>query len=135
MGRPTKRTPEREQRLLSALRDGNTRQASCAYAGISEHTLARWLERYGDFAEAVKKGEAAAEMRHVATIALAAHDGVWTASAWWLERRRNQQWGKIDRVEVTVRQQAERLAAELGLDAAELLAEAERIVAGAGARG
>jgi hypothetical protein len=35
VGRPTKRTPERQQRLLSALAAGNTRTAACHYAGIT----------------------------------------------------------------------------------------------------
>lgn len=53
----------------------------------------------------------------------------------WLARRYPADWAKRDEVVVTIRQQAERLASELGLDPAELLAEAERIVAGANARG
>jgi hypothetical protein len=48
MGRPTKRTAEREQRLLSALAGGNTRQAACHYAGITRETLSCWLERFPD---------------------------------------------------------------------------------------
>lgn len=129
VGRPTKRTPEREQRLLEALRAGNTRKAACHYAGIGEETFARWL-RIGDFGDSVKKAEADAEVRHVANIARAAQEGTWQASAWWLERRRSDDYARRDKVEVTVRQTAEKLAADLGLDPDELIAEAELIVAG-----
>lgn len=87
MARPSKRTPEREARLYEALRAGNTRRASCAYAGISESTLATWLERYNDFRDAIEKAEADAEIRNVAIIQKAASD-TWQAAAWWLERRR-----------------------------------------------
>ena len=87
MARPTKRTPEREARLYEALRAGNTRRASCSYAGISESTLATWLERFDDFRDAVEKAEADAEIRNVAIIQRAATD-TWQAAAWWLERRR-----------------------------------------------
>jgi transposase len=87
MARPTKRTPERETRLLEALRAGNTRRASCAYAGIDQDTLANWLRRWSDFSDAVEKAEADAEIRNVAIIQKAASE-TWQAAAWWLERRR-----------------------------------------------
>jgi hypothetical protein len=87
VGRPTKRTPEREQRLLDALRAGNTIQHACRYADISDETYANWSRRSLEFLERVKKAEADAIVRHVANIAKAAADGQWTASAWWLERR------------------------------------------------
>jgi hypothetical protein len=86
VGRPTKRTPEREQRLLDALRAGNTIQHACRYADISDVTFDNWRKDLA-FLAAVKKAEADAIVRHVANIAKAAQDGQWTASAWWLERR------------------------------------------------
>lgn len=87
MARPTKRTPEREARLMEALRAGNTRRASCAYAGIDQDTLANWMRRYSDFSDAVEKAEADAEIRNVAIIQKAATES-WQAAGWWLERRR-----------------------------------------------
>lgn len=93
MARPTKRTPEREARLYEALRAGNTRRASCAYAGISESTLATWLERYNDFRDAIEKAEADAEIRNVAIIQKAA-SATWQAAAWWLERKRKGDWAQ-----------------------------------------
>jgi transposase len=127
-GRPTKRTPETEKRLLDALRAGNTRRASCAYAGISDETFANWCKRFLEFLEAVEKAEADAEVRHVANIAKAAGEGVWTASAWWLERRRPKDWGKTDRLELI--QTVRLLAEQQGLSEDEknaAVAEAERI--------
>lgn len=131
MSRPSKFTPDRVERILTALRAGNTRMAAAAYAGVHRDTLADWMARHSAFSADVQKAEADAEVRHVANIAKAAQDGNWTASAWWLERRRHQDWGKVDRVEVNIRREAERLADELGLDATEILAEAERIASGA----
>jgi transposase len=127
VARPTKRTPEVEQRLCDALRAGNTRRAACLSAGVEQHTFQRWLLRFAQFAQAIQKAEADAEVRHVANIAKAAADGVWTASAWWLERKRPDEWGRRERVDLTIRQHAERLAQEQGLDVEELIAEAERI--------
>ena len=126
-GRISKYTPDRVERIVAALRAGNTRQAACAYGSISDETFATWCRRYVEFLDAVKKAEADAEVRHVANIAKAATDGTWTASAWWLERRRHEDWGRKDRVNIVhvVRQMAE----EAGLneaETAEALAEAER---------
>src|SRR5262249_28454299 len=129
LGRPSKFTPEREGRLLDALRAGNTRSAACQYAGISDETFARWLARYVDFVEAVKSAAPPAEVPMVARIAHAAQDGTWQAAAWWLERRRPDDYGRRDRVDVELKLQLKRLAAELELDPAEMLAEAERLVA------
>jgi hypothetical protein len=94
MGRPSKRTAEREERLLTALAAGNTIRASCIYAGIGVQTMADWRERSRDFRDAVEKAEADAEVRFVAQIAKAAHDGTWQAAAWWLERRRPLDYGR-----------------------------------------
>jgi hypothetical protein len=113
---------------LQALTAGNTRRAACAYAGVSEDAFAAWLGRYADFADAVKKAEAQAEVKMVATV-VQASTKQWQAAAWWLERRRADDFSRRDKVEITVRQHAEKLAAELGLDPEELIAEAERIVA------
>jgi hypothetical protein len=93
-GRPTKRTPEREQRLLDALSAGNTIQHACRYADISDETYANWSRRSLEFLERVKKAQAEAIVRHVANIAKAARDGQWTASAWWLERRYPEDYGR-----------------------------------------
>jgi transposase len=92
-GRPTKYSPEVEKKICDALRAGNTRKASCGYAGIGETTLATWLADpdFGDFGEAVKKAESDAEVRNVAIIQKAS-DKSWTAAAWWLERRRKDDW-------------------------------------------
>ena len=128
MARPTKYTPETVKRIVDALAAGNTRRAAAAYGGIDEDTLGRWLRRYADFADAVKNAEAQAEVGHVARIAQASAAGTWQASAWWLERRRHADWGKVDRVEVEIRRAAEKLADEYGLDATELIREAEEIV-------
>jgi len=112
---------------LSALSAGNTRQAACFYAGISDETLANWMRRSLEFLERVKKAEADAEVRMVAQVARAAQEGTWQAAAWWLERRRPEDYGRRDRVEVTLRREAERLAGELGLQVDELIREAERL--------
>jgi hypothetical protein len=126
-------TPELQERVLQAIRAGNTREATANYAGIGRTTLFRWLEQgeastsgqYRDFWNAVKKAEADCEVRNVGIIQMACQGGQvlerktvtkadgavevsekysraeWTAAAWWLERRRPDDWGRKDRHEIT----------------------------------
>jgi hypothetical protein len=129
-GRPSKYTPERVKRITDALAAGNSRRAAAAYGGISDDALGAWVRNFADFAEAVKSAEAQAEVSHVANIAQAARGGSWQASAWWLERRRHQEWGKVDRLEIEIRRTAERVAAATGADPDWLVKRAAEIVAG-----
>jgi transposase len=127
-GRPSKRTPEREKRLLDAIRAGSTRKAACAYAGISDETLANWCRRSLDFLDALARAEAEYEVKCNAIISQAAQTDARHAE-WWLERRRPEEYGRKDRIDLNViRSEAERLARELGLDPAEVMAEAELIL-------
>lgn len=87
----TKYTEERTTRIIQALRAGNTRKAACHYAAVSVDAFAAWLKRYPEFAEAVAKAEADAEIRNVAIIQRAA-EGTWQAAAWWLERKVKADW-------------------------------------------
>lgn len=95
-GRPTKRTPDVKGKILKALRDGNTRTAAAGAGGINQDTFFSWLREFPEFSESVKKAEAEAEAAHVAVVKKAGKDGTWQASAWWLERRRHEAWGRKD---------------------------------------
>ena len=99
-GRPTKLTSEVQEKLCTALKAGNTRRAACGYAGISEDSFARYLRSSADFAEAIRKAEADAEVECVAIIRKCMRDGLWGPAAWWLERRRHEDWKKRDELDV-----------------------------------
>jgi hypothetical protein len=94
VARPTKYTPELVERICDALRKGTTRANAGTYAGIDHATFCRYLHRHCEFREAVEKAEADAQLGHEAIIRKAATDGTWTASAWWLERRRHADYGR-----------------------------------------
>lgn len=130
-----KKTPERIEAILAALRLGNTRRAAAACADIAPRTFYNWLEddEDGTLLHAVEKAEAEAEAFYLRAVQTAAQDPkTWTAAAWWLERRKYGDYGRKDKVEMSIdlRKEAERIAAEQGLDPAEVLAEAEAIMAG-----
>ena len=114
-GRPTKLTPETHARIVQAIQAGNYIETAAAYAGISKNTLYEWLRRgarekerlasnrrarpqkaeqpYLEFADAVEKALAEAEVRDVVTVLKAADAGQWQAAAWRLERKFPERWG------------------------------------------
>ncbi len=79
-GRPTKFTPEVREKLLTALRSGNTYEASAGYAGISYDCLRNWMKEgqtvangeFFEFFQSVKKAEADAEAESIGRIRRAA---------------------------------------------------------------
>ena len=80
IGRPTKFTPDVRTRIIAAIRNGNTYEASANYGGICYSLLREWIVRgeqehagdFSDFVDAVKKAEAEAEVGSVARIRAAA---------------------------------------------------------------
>ena len=108
-GRPTKLTPDESNRIILAVKAGNYIETAAAFGGISKETLFTWLRRgrrsrqknniYKQFSDAVEKALADAEIRDVANIEIASKDD-WHASAWRLERKYPEKWGRR-RVEVT----------------------------------
>lgn len=129
MARPTKRTPQVQEAILLALRAGNTRVASALYVGIARETLLRWISRSVAFRHQVEQAEAQAEVRCVTKLSNAANEGDWRAALAWLERRRHEDWGRRDRIDLV--QTVRVLAAERGLSDEETeraVAEAERYV-------
>jgi hypothetical protein len=129
MARPSKMTDARVSTLLMALREGNTRRAAAAHAGIDHATFYRWLETNATFRDAIQKAEADAEVRHVAIVAQAGQRN-WQASAWWLERRRDDDYGQRRQVDfrLDVESEVRRMAAEEGLDVDVALAEMKNLL-------
>ena len=125
-------TGEQVEKMLAALRLGMTRRAAAAAAGYSKSTFYRMIEHDdGTLRTAIENAEGEAEATYSALVAKAAAEPKnWTAAAWWLERRHPDDYGRRDRVDVTLN--IEQLAAAIAtdIDPAELVAEAERIMRG-----
>jgi hypothetical protein len=129
-----KLTDQRIEAILAALRGGCTRRAAAAVGGVHYTTLYNWMAADSTLVNSIEMAEHEAEAMFTAAVSRAAQDPkTWTAAAWWLERRKYGDYARRDKVEMTidVRKEAERLASELGLDPAEVLAEAEAIMRGA----
>lgn len=120
--------PDLGERIAKMLAAGHYVNVACGAAGVSEASFYSWLEKgeavresvqdaedqdeardgltdrdraFLEFLEAVEKGSAACEVRHLRRIDKASEDGTWQASAWFLERRFPRRWGRFDRVEAT----------------------------------
>jgi hypothetical protein len=116
MGRPTKLTPQVQEKIVSAMRAGNYFVAACRYAGISDGTGRKWMawgdgraygeggelpedvEPYRAFRAAVREAEGAAEVELVAQIRSKVPD-VPSVGLEVLSRRHPERWGR-NRVEV-----------------------------------
>lgn len=125
-GRRSMRTPQLEEAILVALRAGSTRSAAAEYVGVSRVQLWRWMQSDATFRNAAARAEAEVEVFYTGILRKAAVDD-WRAAFAWLERRRVDDWGRKDRVDViqTVRE----VAQQAGLseeDTVAAIAEAER---------
>lgn len=100
MARPTKRTAERQQKILDALRAGNYLETAATYAGVHRDTLNEWRKKFPGFSDAVDEARASAEAKNVAIIQRAA-ELHWQAAAWWLERSFPGRYGRRERIEHT----------------------------------
>ena len=105
-GRPTKLTPEVQEKILTAIRAGNYGHVAAKYAGIGERTFYRWMAqgekaragKYRQFRQAVEAAESEAEVRAVAIIQKQMPDN-WRAALSYLERKHPKRWGR--RMDVT----------------------------------
>lgn len=130
--RPHKFTRERVERLLKYIGMG-TRIDACRAVGISYDTLLNWEKgRFPrnltddqkllkeEFAEALQRAEGEFVVRHLGYIHQAAAQGDWKASAFLLERRRPEEFGRQTtnlnmNVEVDLNQYVDQVAKERGL--------------------
>jgi hypothetical protein len=85
------------------------------------------MEHNETFRNSVTRAEAEAEIACTGTIKKAAQDGEWHAALAWLERRRPEDWGRKDRVDIV--QVVRVMAQQSGLsddETAAAVAEAEQ---------
>jgi hypothetical protein len=107
-GRPSKLTPEIQEKIVSAIRAGNFASVAATYAGVGERAFFRWMEKgeaassgkYRQFWQAVRSAESEAEVRAVATIQRHVPDR-WQAAMTYLERKFPNRWGRRSRMDVT----------------------------------
>jgi hypothetical protein len=102
-------TPERTQAIVTFLRSGSFIETAVAASGVSRSTFFVWMKRgekahmgkFRKFYLDVRKAMADFEIAAVNSIRRAGEESSWQASAWLLERKFPDEWGKIERVEST----------------------------------
>lgn len=104
-GRPTKLTKETQAKIVEAVRAGAYIETASVFAGIDKASLYAWMKRgnaqskgiYREFLNAIEKAFAESELRDIMNIGNAAKDN-WQASAWRLERKFPDRWGRKERI-------------------------------------
>jgi hypothetical protein len=133
MARPSPiENPEVRSKLIDALRAGATRRDAALYAGVSEATFHRWMQRaeaddaeqvestHTAFREQVQRAEAEARVQAVFVIRRAMLTE-WRAALEYLKRRAPHDWS--DRVEVHTRGEVAVMHQQLSPDEMRRIAE------------
>lgn len=122
--RPNKLTKEIQDKIVHSIKSGNYIETAAVYSGVTKKTLYNWMKRANDelarvdqqprakikkseepfveFLHAVEHALAFAEARDVNIIAKAAEDD-WKASAWRLERKFPDRWGRKDKLDADLK--------------------------------
>lgn len=111
-GRKPKLTPQRQELIVTLLRQGQFVCVACQKAKIDDSTFFAWMAKgeraaggiYREFHDAVKEAEADFQILAVGDIKTAAKGtpdkpAQWQALAWLLERRHPKLWGR-KRIEI-----------------------------------
>jgi hypothetical protein len=91
-------TPDKEKEILAILTMGGSRNVAADYVGIAQGTLHDCIKRNADFSERVKNAEAKGQIRHLKKVS---ESDQWQASAWMLERKWPNEFGRRERLEHT----------------------------------
>lgn len=110
---PASKFPIYADKVLEAMRLGNTFAAACRQVGLNPelghdwlYKARKWPEKYPDYANWLErmeqvKAEVQAEMVDVVrNTALSGAPNTWQAAAWYLERSDPEHWSKRDRLTV-----------------------------------
>ena len=89
--------------LIGYIEAGSNVATACKAVGLSRVTFYEWLKdetKTNISYTIIQKAESRAIARNVAVIQVAAKNN-WTASAWFLERKKSEDWGRKDNVKLS----------------------------------
>lgn len=88
-------------RIKEALELGLTQKEAANIANITQETFYTWMREKPEFSELVKSALDNGKAEHLLNIKRAGQTQ-WQASAWWLERKFPQEWGKRSEVNMNL---------------------------------
>lgn len=103
-GRPTKYTPEIAEAILASMATGIGKEVAARCEGVTAETVNNWAKRRPSFSTLLAAADARFERNHASRIGAASAGpvpGDWRASAWILERKYHDRWGKREKVDNT----------------------------------
>ena len=107
MAKP-KLTPEIQKEIGNNITLGMPLKFAAEAAGITEATFYNWMNvggkstkgKFFEFFEYIKECQSKAVQLHLKLITKAATEGSWQASAWILERRHPEEFGRKERIDM-----------------------------------
>jgi transposase len=113
----SKLTPQLQKEIGNNIKLGMPLKFAAEAAGISEATFYNWMERgekeskgrYLEFLEYIKQCQSVAVQLHLKIITKAASEGSWQASAWILERRHPEEFGRRENLNIKSKNENENL--------------------------
>jgi hypothetical protein len=91
-----------QEKILTYLRGGATRQDAAAASGITYETLRIWMQESAfSVSVTMAEGECGALMAARLTAEARRSDGDWKAALAWLQRRRRDEWGDSIKTEIS----------------------------------
>ena len=91
------------EELCDHIASGLTQKDAALLVGITTSCFHAWIENHEEFEEAVQKALSQFKQTHLSIILGAAKDGTWQASAWMLERRFKDEWGRKQYIDMTTK--------------------------------
>lgn len=95
-GRPPKRSPEIEDRIVALIERGNFRATAVKIVGISQGCLGNWIADDPALKARIEAAENHAESKALEKIEAASD---WKAAAWFLERKFPERWAQDHRMD------------------------------------
>ena len=109
-GRPTKLNKEVCKTIADGITLGMPYEHAAVSAGVSYDTFNNWMKKgkvqksgkYFEFFKTIKEAEAKGIKNNLALITKSSKEGSWQASAWILERRHPEEFGRREVIKASV---------------------------------